>query len=65
MKISSDHVLTRVLSKSGEVLAEYTTGKKTPSALKWWLCEYGEDPQICEDCIISLSFCEQKQCNSQ
>lgn len=27
-------------SAQGEVLAEYTIGKKTPPALKWWLGEY-------------------------
>ena len=30
-------------SAQGEVLAEYTIGKKTPPALKWWLGEYDSE----------------------
>lgn len=38
--MNTDNHTHVINSAQGEVLAEYTIGKKTPPALKWWLGEY-------------------------
>ena len=40
MNMTTDNHTHVINSAQGEVLAEYTIGKKTPPALKWWLGEY-------------------------
>lgn len=40
MRKATGKATKRLLSKQGEVLAEYTTGKAMPPALKWWIGEY-------------------------
>lgn len=41
--MTTDNHTHVINSAQGEVLAEYTIGKKTPPALKWWLGEYNTE----------------------